>query len=216
MGRRRLGRATGPLVTAVGLALALLTAATMMPAVSARFTASTGNAGNTFTASASFCNSTTTVTAVADSETDEAAPTTNKGTSTQMYVAGSSSRRRSFVRFTLPTAPAGCTLGSATLDLTPVFGASGAAMSVYRVTSPWSETTITWNTASTMTTDPTPVNFTSASGGDSIAVLAMVQAMYSGTNNGFMLRQTNETINSYPYCTRESGSGTPQLVLTWT
>jgi hypothetical protein len=216
MGRRRLGRATGPLVTAVGLALALLTAATMMPAVSARFTASTGNAGNTFTASASFCNSTMTLTAVADSETDEAAPTTNKGTSTQMRIGSApGSLRRVYVKFALPTAPAGCTLGGATLRLSGMVSFNLVNLSVYRVTSSWTETGITWNNQPGNPTGAEIAPFTNPTDFD---VLAMTQAMYNGTNDGYMVRFTDENsannINNV-YYTREAGSSNAQLVLTW-
>jgi hypothetical protein len=80
---------------------------------------------------------------------------------------------------------------------------------------PWTETGITWNNQPVNPTGAVIVPFTNPTDFD---VLAMTQAMYNGTNNGYMVRFTDENstnnINN-GYNTRESGSGTPQLLLTW-
>jgi hypothetical protein len=65
-----------------------------------------------------------------------------------------------------------------------------------RVTSSWTETTLTWNNQPTATTTDQVILPQSTSGTQDYLnndVTAMVQQMVSGTNNGFRLRLTNET-----------------------
>jgi hypothetical protein len=86
-------------------------------------------------------------TAVADSYTQQASPSTNSGTANTMQVASASSAdKRSFVRFDLSTIPATARVQSATLQLTMSSApATTRTYEVDQVDASWGETTITWS-----------------------------------------------------------------------
>jgi hypothetical protein len=202
-------------LASVVVAAVLTTLAILVPSVSARFDGTTATTGNSFTAAPAFCTGSTTLNASADSDVDEASPTANNGTGTALWiVSNAGQRQRPYVTFALPAVPAGCTLAAATLRMSPFIAQGLVSVSVYRVTTPWTETGITWNTQPS-TANPATYSDTSPT---NIDALATVQAMYAGTAYGFMLRVTTEgtgaNLSSY-YQSREASSGKPQLVLTW-
>lgn len=90
--------------------------------------------------------------AVTDATVDQTTPTVNHGGASTLDVQSRSNRaRRSHVRFDLaacsPAIPSSATVVSATLDLfVTALPAGCRTIDVFRVSSSWAETTITWNT----------------------------------------------------------------------
>ncbi len=160
-----------------------------------------------------------TVAAAADTYINQLQSTTNYGTAGTLNVNGRANRaNRTFVRFTLPTAPAGCTLGGATLRLFNTSATAGRTLDVYRSTISWTETGLTWSTTGATGTAGTAVGTTSAAGWQQWTVTTHVQSLYSGTNTGFVVRDSNETQSSQTpqvFASREAASDQPQLVLQW-
>jgi large repetitive protein len=184
------------------------------------FSATTANTGNTFQAAASFCTSpgSQTVYSNIDSLVAEAAPTVNFGTDANNFGIRSSSSgdARSFVRFNLPAIPAGCTVTAATLRLYTSAGVTGRTLQAFRVSGNWTETGVTWNnqpgTTGAAATAPSV-----ASGWVPWTVTTMVQAMYSGTNYGFLVRDSVEnsaTTRDQAMHPREN-TNDPRLIVTF-
>lgn len=210
-------------LASVAVAAVLTVLAVLVPSASARFGGTTVSTGSSFAAAPAFCTGSTTLTASADSDVDEEFPNTNHGTATTLQLDSNAGKRnRPYLTFTLPPLPAGCALTAATLRISPaVTGGALATHNLYRITTPWTETGISWN-AQPSTANPAPF----ADPGISLNpppidldALATVQAMYAGTAYGFSIRSTYEgsgsgSYNSY-YDSREASSGKPQLVLTW-
>lgn len=188
----------------------------------AAFTSSTGTTSQSFSAAASFgCNpGSQTVTADLDTYVEQQNPTSSFGTAATLVVKsqkqGANSRNvRTLVRFALPTVPSGCTVSAATLTLSTSAGVAGRTLQAFRAGAAWTETA-TWNTQpATAGTAATTASV--ASGSVSFNVLAQTQALYSGTNTGFLVRDSVEdggnveqTFNS-----REAASGRPSLAVSW-
>ncbi|HYN36636.1 MAG TPA: DNRLRE domain-containing protein, partial [Actinomycetota bacterium] len=138
-----------------------------------------------------------TVYSSADAVLPQDQSTTNFGTSSTSYGVRSqsgSANRRSMVGFTLPSVPAGCTLTGATLRMYASSAASGRTLQAYQAATGWSEDTVTWSNqpATTGTASTT----TSGSGWREWSVLNQIQSMYSGTNTGFVVRDSSENAGS--------------------
>lgn len=180
----------------------------------------TQNQGNSFTAAASFCSSpgNQNVGADADAALIQQAPGMNFGTFTASHVQSHSGsrNRRTVLHFALPAIPAGCTLTGATLRLNATSATLGRTLDVYRLAAAWTEAGVTWTNqpATTGASSSAP----SATGWVQWDVLAQVQAMYSGTNDGFLVRDQYENSGSarlQAYNTREAATNKPELVLTF-
>ncbi|MDQ3866681.1 MAG: DNRLRE domain-containing protein [Actinomycetota bacterium] len=161
-----------------------------------------------------------TVTATADTYVRQGTPGggSNFGTATAMYVQPQSgSNRRSLVRFDLPVLGTGCSVTGATLRL--FLSATGGArgLNVYQADSPWNETAVTWNTGQPGVTG-SPASATTGAAGAWLqwGVTSIVQAMYSGANNGFVVRDANENSGTIlqTFDTRETAND-PELVVTF-
>jgi glucose/arabinose dehydrogenase len=90
----------------------------------------------------------TTLTPLADTYANEAAPTTNFGTSASLAARGTSTAYIPYLRFTLPAAPTGQVLTGATLRIRTsgeTFAGSANTFSVQRASDSWTETGLTWN-----------------------------------------------------------------------
>jgi hypothetical protein len=184
------------------------------------FSDTTDNSGNTFQAAASFCTSPgdQTVYSNADSLVAEAAATTNFGTSSTYFGVRSysSGDARSFVRFNLPAIPAGCTVTDATLRLYTSSGVTGRTLQAHQVSTSWTETGVTWNTQPGITgTAATAPSM--ASGWVPWTVTTMVQAMYSGANHGFRIRDSVENSSTARDQSMHPRENTydPQLIVTF-
>lgn len=113
---------------------------------------------------------------------------------------------RGLFKFDLSSIPAGATITNATLQLyadlnwssTPTTGGPNNTGYLMRVTSPWSESTVTWNSQPTTTS----VNQIQIAGSSSTAqnytlnVQGLVQDMITNQNYGFMLKMQDE-VNYY-------------------
>ena len=129
---------------------------------------------------------------------------------------GNSCNDREFVQFDMSVIPANATLVSATLGLhanpnpvtipTANYGSNNAFL-IQRVTSPWSESTVTWNTQPITTIQNEVLVPQSTSSGQSylnLDVTALVNDMRNDPQNsfGFMMRLVNEI----PYNGRDFAS----------
>ena len=158
-----------------------------------------------------------TVYADVDTWVNEAAATTAYGSDTVLRVTQRrNSVGRTLVHFALPANPGSCTLASATLRLfnAPVAGSTGRAIDVYGAATSWSNTT-TFNTVPGPA--GTAVSATSATGWMSWSVKPLVDTMYAGANNGFLIRAAAEGGNTT--YTQQFDSldrpNPPELILQW-
>ena len=161
--------------------------------------------------------------ASADTYVDQNAAGSNFGGGTSLFVRSGTgnTNRRTLVRFNLPALPSGCTLTGASLRMFSTAAVAGRTIDVYRAASQspvWGENTVNWNTAPATT--GTASSLTSAAGSLTWDVTAQAQAMYSGTNNGFVVRDQTENSNparSQTYQAREGTPDTqdPELRIAW-
>jgi hypothetical protein len=203
---------------ALGLGVLLASAAATAIAASNAVTSQKLTAWN---AAANLCSpQTITATPSRDSDVNQGSPTSNFGTSSDLYVQSKSgsANRRTLVQFTLPAVPAGCSLTAATLRLYNLSGVAGRTIDVYRAAASWTETGVTWNNQPAVTGTAVGAASSSSTGYRTWDILAHAQALYSGTNNGFVVRDRTEDAGTSPeqkYQSREGGSNDPELVLTF-
>lgn len=213
---RRVRAARRGVVALVAVAAAGLL--TQLPLASASFTSSTGNGSNAFQAASSFCPTpgSTTLPVTNDTMVVQTSPTTNYQSAAPLMVqARTGDVRRMFVRPTLATIPARCTLTGAVLTLT-VNSFSARTYGVYRVGAAWAIGTINWNnqpapTGAAAVASTTDVTF-------SVDVTAQVQGLYQVANDGLMIRdQTEGTATTFTnsYASLNSASGAPAVTFTW-
>lgn len=164
--------------------------------------------------------STVTVVADADTYVNQGSPGTNYGSSTTLSVLSrNNANNRALIRFPLPAAPAGCTLGSATLRVRNGSATTGRTIVVNAVGSSWTESTVTW-TSNNGNPSGTGVNASAVSGTMQWGVTALVQSMYAGANHGFVLRDSVEqnggsNTNHLQLFSSRDTANTPELVLLW-
>jgi hypothetical protein len=151
-----------------------------------------------------------------DSYVDQGGPTTTFGTASTIRVRSRAGQnRRALVQFSLPAVPAGCSLVGASLRLWDETPYSGRVIEVHRNSAAWTEAAVNWNNQPGVT----GTAVTATSPGDSAwmqwDVTDHVEAMYSGTNDGFGLRdQTEDGPNrEQQFNSLDDGSDAPQLVL---
>lgn len=163
---------------------------------SSAWTKTTSNT-NTFTAATSFCSGTTDqyIQASADSWVNQASAGTNYGNDTTLYVASQNSNRnrRTFVKFDLPDKN-GCTVKGAALGFFSTNYKSGRTLQAYNVAAAWTETGITWTNQPT--TSGTAITTSSGTTSGYMGwpdVTSIVNAHYTGPNNGFMVKDATES-----------------------
>ena len=168
----------------------------------------------------------TTVIAAEDSYVDQDAPTDEFGSNANLYVMsrakstldlfGDPRNRRTYVKYTLPTLPEACVVRAATLRLFAKSAASGRTIQAFRATGTWAEATVNWGNQPGGT--GTAVTSASGTGWRTWSVLDHVQQMYTGPNNGFMLRDLTEGDGSsghaQNYSSSEDTLNHPELVIT--
>jgi hypothetical protein len=200
------------------LTLVLAATAGALGATGASFSGKTQNSSNSFAAAASFCSGgTQTASADADSWVDQLLSVVNFGTDTSLNVQSMlGDNRRLLVHFALPSLPSYCSVTAATLKLFATSAASGRTLQAFRAASSWTETGVTWSNQPTTTgsasTAPSGTGFLSWN------VLSQVQAFYSGSNFGFVVKDASESAAvaaSEAFSSREAASNPPQLVLTF-
>ncbi len=184
----------------------------------ADFSQTTQSPGNTFQAAASFCSApgNQTVAATADTWVDENQSNRNHGTSTTLEVNSAPGRAgRTLVRFPLPGIPTNCSVTAATLRLYASLTQGPRTLHAYRAASAWSENAVTWNTQPP-TAGP-PASTDSGAGWRLWDVTSQVQAMYSGSNHGFLVRDSVEgdANRRQRFDSVESAANVPELVVTF-
>jgi hypothetical protein len=157
----------------------------------------------------------------ADAWIDEHAPIDNNGDDSILKVMSKapSENSRAVVRFTLPQAPAGCLVESATLRL---YSDSAPdvprTLHALRLTSAWNENSVTWGnqpaTAGPAAEAPAAMGYVQWN------VTSQVQAMYSGDgNHGFLVRHAIENDPASAeesFFSKEKLENPPELLLTFT
>jgi hypothetical protein len=150
------------------------------------FSSPTDNAGNTWTAAASF-GPEVTLGAVADTYAkQDKGGDDNFGIAVEMKVDSHEAKnKRSFVRFDISSIPAGSTIDSATLTLCATeVPAVARTYEVHRVTAAWVETILTWNLQPSVAATATDSATTPAAPGCMTwTVTADVQAWVDGSAN---------------------------------
>jgi hypothetical protein len=166
----------------------------------------------------------TTLIAAQDSYVDQNAPTSTNGSSIDLFVLskttllglGGDDNRRTYVSFTLPSLPEACVVTSASLRLFARTGATGRTIQAFRASGAWSESALTWNNQPGGTGGAATV--ASGTGWLTWSVTAHVQAMYAGSNRGFMVRDLTENDgvigHSQNYRSSEDTLGRPELIVT--
>ncbi len=158
-----------------------------------------------------------TVTASADSWINQASPANNMGTDTIMKVTskGASDNTRGVVQFNLPTPPAGCTVTGATLRLYNKSPVGPRTIAALQNNAAWTETGVTWSNQPATTGAAVTATTPGSAGWMQWDVSSQVQAMYSGSNYGFGVRDQTENGPGaeQQFDTRESGANLPQLVV---
>ena len=160
----------------------------------------------------------TTVTATGDTLADQSAPTSTAGaTATEVRVKtqNGSRNKRSFFYFPLPSAPDGCSMTAATLRLNLTQVAGTRTLEAYRAASAWTEAGLSWNTMPATT--GTAATTANTLGWRNLDVLTQVQAMYAGTNEGFVVKDSAEDAATAAEQRISSREGTfpPELVITF-
>jgi parallel beta-helix repeat protein len=159
------------------------------------------------------CGPQQTLSANADAWIDQGSASSNKGSDSILKVMSKSgSNLRGLVRFNLPALPQGCSVESATLRLFASSSRTGRTIQVLRLAGTWAEGGVTWGNQPA--TAGTAVTVSSGTGWREWGVAGLVQAMYTGGNNGFLVRDASESQDAeQQYHSREKGSEAPQLVL---
>ena len=119
------------------------------------------------------------------------------------------------MHFSLPALPARCVVGLAVLWLHSSSAAAGRTLRATVITSSWSEAGVTW--LNQPGSGPPQADAPSRTGWVEFAVTPAVQQMYTGTNEGFLLRDMNEDsvmAQAQVFSSRE-GADPPQLVITF-
>jgi hypothetical protein len=221
-GVRRLVRFSRPLA-ALGVATAL-TVVLAQSTTTASFTGQTGDAGNAVTTATSFCVSPsgTTLGVTNDTYVDQASPGQLNGGSTGLTVrSGNNANAHAYLRFTLPALPQHCRITDATLRLRASSSQGPGTIDVSRASTTWTSASATWGMASQPAPAGTAVGAASgATGWHQWTVTTLVNELYAGTNDGFLVKDHVDNAGPTRTTVYESlDSGTvanrPQLVLTW-
>jgi len=150
---------------------------------------------------------------------DQATPSTNYGSDTTLRVRSQSGslNRRSLVKFDLPTAPPGCTMTNATMYMYASTPAAGRTIQVFRAAASWNGGSVTWNNQPTTTGTAVTSASLSAAGYQSWDVTSHVASQYSGTNNGFIVRDATESSGTAAQQVYDSDNAAnyPVLVVTF-
>ena len=193
----------------------------------AGFTAQTTNSNNSWTAALDFCvdGGTQTLDASSDAYVNQALPGANFGTLSDLLVEANvlsltflTGDKRTLVKFDLPEIPSNCEPVSATLKLYATGVTTGRTIDVYRAGGSWTEGAVTWDSRPAVA--GSAASAASASGWINWDVTAQVDAMYSGANNGFIVRDADETALTAKLQTYQAREGVldtqdPELVVTF-
>ena len=172
--------------------------------------------------------STVTLSASDDATIDQGSANANFGTSTDLKVKAPlvsvlginlGGERWTLVRFTLPS-PQLCSVTLAKLRLFATTALSCRHLEADRVTSTWSEGTVTWNSPPSVTTSgAVTIASGTGTGYREWTVTSLVTAMYPpGNNYGFLVSDASGLSLLAPeqiYNSDEAAASKPQLVVTY-
>ena len=161
------------------------------------------------------CGQQQTLSASADAWVEQGAPTNNKGSDSVLKVTSKSGNAtRGLLKFNLPAVPQGCVVDTAVLRLFASGYKENRTIDVYRVGGDWTEGGVTWANQPATAGNAVGLASGNTAGWREWSVAALVAAMYSGTNNGFMIRDSNENDDAeQQYNSREKATDRPQLVI---
>jgi hypothetical protein len=158
-----------------------------------------------------------TVTASADSWIDQASPGTNKGADSVLKVTSKSPNlnTRGVVQFNLPALPSGCGVTGATLRLHNKSPVAGRTLEALQNNAAWTETGVTWTNQPATTGGAATATTPGSAGWMQWSVTSQVQAMYSGSNYGFKVRDQTEDGPGIEqqFDSREASTNPPELVI---
>ncbi|HEX7255365.1 MAG TPA: right-handed parallel beta-helix repeat-containing protein [Gaiellaceae bacterium] len=159
------------------------------------------------------CGPQQTLTASADAWIDQGSPSSNKGSDSILKVMSKSgSNLRALFRFNLPAMPQGCSVQSATLRIYAASGAGGRTLQAFQLGGSWTEGGVNWSNQPA--TAGSAATTSSGSGYRDWNVAGQVQAMYTGANNGFLVRDATENQDAeQQFHSRENSNNRPLLVL---
>jgi hypothetical protein len=168
----------------------------------------------------SCATSTQTVGADRDSWVLQSSASSNFGTDSVLKVDSKSgnSNARALVRFALPAVPTGCQVTGATLRLYSPSYAGGRTLRALRLNSSWTEGAVNWSNQPSTTGAAATAPSRTSPGHVAWTVTSQVQAMYSGTNHGFQIRDATEGGAGFEqnFHSREKApDNPPQLVITF-
>lgn len=169
----------------------------------------------TATAPPPTCTSAT-VRPTADSWIRQSTPSSDYRTSTTLRMnSKSSATAHALVRFPLPAIPTGCQVSSVKLRLYASTAAPSRTLRAIPIATAWSETSVVWNNRPGAT--GTAASTTSGAGWRQWSVTSQVNAMYTGANHGFLIRDANESSsgNEQLFTSRENTTTSPQLIVTF-
>jgi hypothetical protein len=205
---------------------AVLVAVLAQAPAAGSFTALTGSSGNGVATATSFCVSpgAQDVLVANDAWTDESAAATGHGTTAALEVrSGAGSNHRTYLRFTLPGAPKHCDLVGAQLRMRVSSPTSGRTIDVHRAdpaqNPQWTAAALTWSNQPGFVGTRVGSASLSAAGMQTWDVTAHTLLLYSGPNNGFVLKDRTEG-QTGPYTQlydeQSTAGGTPPVLrLTW-
>jgi hypothetical protein len=155
-------------------------------------------------------------TAAGDSWVEQAVPTANFGNDSVLKVITKSvnANTRALLQFTLPSLPSGCSLTGATLRVYNKSPVSGRTLGAYRNDAAWTESGVTWSNQPATTGPAATAATPSSAGWMQWDVTSQVEAMYSGSDYGFSVRDESENGPGIEQQFESSeGTNHPQLVL---
>jgi hypothetical protein len=160
-------------------------------------------------------------TAVADRDAWvlQSSPDDTKGGDSVLEVdARDGANARALAGFALPVIPKGCQVKSATLRLYSGAYTEGRILQALRLGGSWDEGGVSWSNQPATTGAAASAPSRSTPGYVEWSVTSQVQAMYTGTNTGFLIRDANENGPGFEqsFNSREKGSEKPpELVITF-
>ncbi|HSN98499.1 MAG TPA: DNRLRE domain-containing protein, partial [Candidatus Nanopelagicales bacterium] len=153
--------------------------------------------------------------AVADATIWEDAYTWNTGSSPLIYTGDSSAGfRQALLHFDISNIPAGMHVDSAVLYLSELYKDDGTDIFVHRVTAPWSESTVTWQSFNGAF-DPAPsASFYAWGGGVAqVHIEGLVQQWIDGAapNHGLLLQEPTYMPSSFRSSENSTVDARPRL-----
>jgi hypothetical protein len=154
-----------------------------------------------------------------DSWVKSGATSSNFGTDSILKVdSKSGDNARALVRFNLPQIPAGCSVTNVKLRLYASSYKENRTLQAFRLNGNWTETGVTWGNQPTTTGTAATAPSRTSPGYVEWTVTSLVQAMYSGANHGFLIRDASENGGGFEQAfhgREKAPDNPPQLVITF-